>query len=1322
MSLFELLLFFGKDEFYEAPLKELIGSVQECNILMRNANLDLRLLTQIMKDGGPWENPVLQTILKGKNESLDLVNNYLSSENQLFFELRVRYLIACERTTEAVALITSCLNHPDVSRNLYYHQAYFTCLHMTPSTEGLLQEHVLRICCSDGIEVICNTEKEGKTALALKLCEAFLLRLLHSGDMYRVWDLIFIWSKLQIKSNSSKEVFVHRCYQLLRTATNIRVIFPFMKTIINEVGEAGIQLAVEICGCALQLDLRDDQYTKALIYKTIAHLMPNDLEICRICVLSVFFLERSMTTYCAVERLYECPDEDYNEHASSVESRVRFELLPILKKGLMFDPEFWNVSMIKQNCAALLEDNSIESHSVVTCPKQQQPLSGDKVSFADGSNGEREHRYVSLSRTRREALAKKKRVVLGTYKGDQSLQRHRCLVCNKEFLGGHIMRHAHSHQKTGCFTCVICGRKFRKRVIMVKHLKNHIKKLKLLKLAVAEHVKTDTKELDVFDTSNSVENGSIDVAKDCSTMKEIETDLTLLSVVNLMEETNTASGTVALNHVSERSTFIENGNLSPCLNRLTEPEPLVVKCLPECKENLNTDTPIPHKINGSLCSPIKLGPIERLKKLRCPAEGCGLFFKALGSLSEHISISHPADLSAQQRLGSLKETYALSKHAKFKCPGSGCIRVFKWLGSLNRHAMIAHPEDLAIQQNICFPKGEDAMDKPLALKCPGQGCARVFKRIGSFYKHMINAHPNELDLQQQLFSPINGDAVEDKPVNIRCLSQGCMRVFKSTLSLNKHTEKVHSDKFDLQQQDMPPSESGTDTKLASFQCPSQGCNRVFRRRASLYKHAQNAHPNNLDLQQQMESLSKSSVIYNPGSFRCPIEGCVRLFKSIVCLHKHTKNAHSNLDPQLLLPSINENETVDKPCNFSCPGHGCIRAFNTMSSLNKHARIAHPEDFKVKQHIMAFNKGKCRFCHRKFLNVQHFFDHLKKHVYPHFHFCLHVNCDQKFKFASELLEHSSCHSTFQAMCSYPGCCQLFDERSRLYHHEAQHYPTNPPETCADVSGGAPLKSFSKPSSIVLEPQLHHNVPPPSVHLNTNNSASLCLSQDQTFLMQQNDRVDLPPPAWKTKDSSEPKTYTQTFEKKPIMVVQNRSENASASVASLVEQMTTVLQPLSESCSVSREHLYNGHVEPEKTVLIPLDASPVNETVAPSPERGLVLQTDTEGKDNISPLAAAPVKQKLQHSTPYCSTVGPSYIRPLASAYLDEIHLSMPKRRKVLSGNSNTPSVIDPVIKEVSERLRCRNCLATYCNADALQEHLAQKCQSLFGFDSDEESAW
>lgn len=75
----------------------------------------------------------------------NIVNKYLSSENPLFFELRARYLIACERIPEAMALIKSCINHPEISKDLYFHQALFTCLFMSPVEDQLFREVLFEI-------------------------------------------------------------------------------------------------------------------------------------------------------------------------------------------------------------------------------------------------------------------------------------------------------------------------------------------------------------------------------------------------------------------------------------------------------------------------------------------------------------------------------------------------------------------------------------------------------------------------------------------------------------------------------------------------------------------------------------------------------------------------------------------------------------------------------------------------------------------------------------------------------------------------------------------------------------------------------------------------------------------------------------------------------------------------------------------------------------------------------------------------------------------------------------------------------------------------
>lgn len=68
------------------------------------------------------------------------VDRYLSSEVPMFFELRVRYMLACERTHEAMALALKCSQHPTVGHVLFFKQAYLCCLWKSSPQERLFAE------------------------------------------------------------------------------------------------------------------------------------------------------------------------------------------------------------------------------------------------------------------------------------------------------------------------------------------------------------------------------------------------------------------------------------------------------------------------------------------------------------------------------------------------------------------------------------------------------------------------------------------------------------------------------------------------------------------------------------------------------------------------------------------------------------------------------------------------------------------------------------------------------------------------------------------------------------------------------------------------------------------------------------------------------------------------------------------------------------------------------------------------------------------------------------------------------------------------------
>lgn len=68
------------------------------------------------------------------------VDGCISSELPVFFELRVRYLLSCERVSEAMALAKCCAWHPTAGQHLFFLQVYLTWLSKTSQYDSLHKE------------------------------------------------------------------------------------------------------------------------------------------------------------------------------------------------------------------------------------------------------------------------------------------------------------------------------------------------------------------------------------------------------------------------------------------------------------------------------------------------------------------------------------------------------------------------------------------------------------------------------------------------------------------------------------------------------------------------------------------------------------------------------------------------------------------------------------------------------------------------------------------------------------------------------------------------------------------------------------------------------------------------------------------------------------------------------------------------------------------------------------------------------------------------------------------------------------------------------
>ncbi|XP_051913736.1 uncharacterized protein LOC127595860 [Hippocampus zosterae] len=359
LSVFELLLFFDERDFHKEPLKHFQLKFQECySALLRHQNVHLVQVEPLLGAGGPWANTTLKEILSESNVPQNEVDRFLSSESPVFLELRVRYLISRQRVGEALALAKCCIRHPSAGKHLFFLQVYLTWLYKTQCNR-LLQE-VADLSGKEAVHIICSLENEETNELLLALCQVFLSQQLCRGDMYYLWELVFIWSKLHHRQNTSKEAFLEESRRLALSAANVNAVFPFVRVVTQELGEGGVQFCVELCADALKSRLPCDAATKSLIYKTIAGLLPNDLEVCRACALLVFFSERSVAAYKMVSMLYMLPDQDYHVEHSPIRNQIRFETLQILKKDLYFDPEFWNLLALRTSCLELMSEKVVD--------------------------------------------------------------------------------------------------------------------------------------------------------------------------------------------------------------------------------------------------------------------------------------------------------------------------------------------------------------------------------------------------------------------------------------------------------------------------------------------------------------------------------------------------------------------------------------------------------------------------------------------------------------------------------------------------------------------------------------------------------------------------------------------------------------------------------------------------------------------------------------------------------------------------------------------------------------------------------------------------
>ncbi|XP_041109653.1 zinc finger protein 292-like [Polyodon spathula] len=430
------------------------------------------------------------------------VNEFLKLEGPVLLEMRIKHLIKEKHIEKAASLAKACSNHPELRAKSSFKQTYLVCLTAVAQQDQLMQE-ISEIDCKDALEMICNLESDGDEKAALNLCTAFLTRQLLQGDMYCAWELTLFWSKLQQRTEPSTQVFLDHCRQLSQLSKTVYHIFFLIKVIQSEVEDMGLAVCIELCIRALRMESSENPNMKATICKTISCLLPDDLEVKRACQLTEFLLEPKVESYYAVETLYNEPDQKFEVDSLPVPNSLRCELLLVFKTQWPFDPEFWDWKTLKRHCLELMGEeasivSSIDELNDSEAFEQLEDDNGGKVPVEE-SGGLADCFYDTTNVLNEMADEKQKKreikklrekgFISARFRNWQAYMQY-CVLCDKEFLGHRIVRHAQKHVKDGVYSCPICGENFDQKELFVPHVTSHVKQSCKERLAAMKQSRT----------------------------------------------------------------------------------------------------------------------------------------------------------------------------------------------------------------------------------------------------------------------------------------------------------------------------------------------------------------------------------------------------------------------------------------------------------------------------------------------------------------------------------------------------------------------------------------------------------------------------------------------------------------------------------------------------------------------------------------------------------------------------------------------------------------------------------------------------------------
>lgn len=618
-----------------------------------------------------------------------------------------------------------------------------------------------------------------------------------------------------------------------RTKSPLKFLFDYFSF---QTMHFGLAVSVELCVKALQLPRQEEPDTKTTVCKTVACLLPDDLEVLRGCQLTEFLLSPSREVFDSLEDLYGRPDQKYDEENAIIPNSLRCELLLALKAHWPFDPEFWDWKTLKHYCIKLLglEPEEEESEVVEDVISVQPATNEEGEGVEKPENSETDECCSAEQEEQREGTSKlqqkspKKEDSLWTSERAKRWQKYKflCQICQKEVIEPRFLHHSRKHLTNGVWTCPVCLQKFESRQDLVPHSKQHLrmpsrachlKKKKVKKKDVNLKPKLEF-EVET-EEDNELEPGQIPLDP---------------SLVMYYQSTHDP---VVLEHILEQAATVPKKSIDD--------------------DYITFDYIYTHY------------KLQNREVYPCPATDCSRIFKLFKYLGVHLKNEHDdSDPNVKH--------YLEMKDRREKC--TFCRRTFV-SGHHHRKHRRVHYGDHPFMCVVTGCGGRfDTTNQLLAHKhnhgfllsyhCELKGCRLSFCDLGQLYHH---------------------EAQHFRDAAYTCTSPGCKKFYFCRKEFLKHLE-THGITFT--EKDFEAQRKAKITLLHPLaEDDSRKVSQSSKKDILIGEQNELSPSERLECKEPNGSLTCVAVCFDGKKFNCGLEKCGRTFNKAREIQKHLKTVH-----------------------------------------------------------------------------------------------------------------------------------------------------------------------------------------------------------------------------------------------------------------------------------------------------------------------------------------------------------------------------------------------------------------------------------------------